>query len=66
MKKIYFLLIAAMAGGATSGTIVNVVTITSADFSGDDYTNGLFATVTNYDVFSNDGSGTLLKINDGS
>ena len=55
-----------MAGGATSGTIVNVVTITSADFSGDDYTNGLFATVTNYDVFSNDGSGTLLKINDGS
>lgn len=42
--------------------------ITSADFSGSDYQStdliGLVAG-TNFDVWSNDGSGTLLLVNDG-
>lgn len=42
--------------------------ITSADFAGDTYTNAMLVgktPVTGFNVFTNDGSGVLLKYNDG-
>ena len=58
-------IISASSSGGGGGTSVTIATITSANFVGNDYTNALFGTAVAYDVFSNDGSGTLLKLNDG-
>lgn len=52
----------------SSGGGASAVIITSADFSGSDYTNALLSGLTadeDFFLFSNDGSGTLLKVNDG-
>lgn len=52
-----------MIGGAGGGggTTTSIVTITSSDFTGNDYTNALFSTSGHYEVFSNSGSGSLLS-----
>jgi hypothetical protein len=50
---------------STPGTM-NAVSITAVDFNVSDYTNALLigqTPVTNFSVFSNDGSGALLKEN---
>ncbi len=49
-------------GGATTN-----VKITSADFTGNDYTNALLSGLTpdvDFMLWSDEGSGTLLKVND--
>lgn len=53
---------------AFASTSVRWVIITAADFTGNDYTNALLNGLTadeDFQLFSNDGSGTLLKVNDG-
>lgn len=52
-------------GGGGGGTTVTQVTISASDFSANDYTNATIGSALFFEVFSNDGSGTLLLINDG-
>ena len=57
-----------LGGGGGGGTTTTIVTITSSDFAGNDYTNALLSGLTpdvDFLLFSDEGSGTLLKVNDG-
>lgn len=54
-------------GGGGGSSTTNVI-ITDADFSGDSYTNSLLIGKTadiDFFLYTNDGSGVLLKVDDG-
>ena len=56
------------SGGGGGGSKTISIPITSADFGGNDYTNVTIigkVPMVDFNVYSNDGSGALLKVNDG-
>lgn len=63
----YGIITRSTAGGGGGGTVTNVK-ITAPDFTGNDYTNGLLSGLTpdvDFLLYSDEGSGVLLKENDG-
>ncbi len=55
-------------GGGGGGSTVSTIRITAADFSGDSYTNSTLigkTAQTNFDVYTAEGLGELLNVNDG-